>query len=112
MMSIKKKRKNDNDNESAITLRQQLKETIDIIGYRELQEYRDECLDDICKVLERHIDAKINSWLESFEHHEQKEKEWLEKAEFVFYDLHHSMKVYSNGAAHGLQFFKDELIIK
>jgi hypothetical protein len=108
-MSIKKRKNNNNQAKEAITLRQQIKELIDIIGYREDQLYRDGCLEDICKILEKHIDIKINNWIQSFEHHEQKEKEWLEKGEFVFYDLHHSMKVYSNGAAHALQFFKDEL---
>jgi hypothetical protein len=114
-MLIKKKRNNKNGvtatKEKAITIRQQIKELIDIIGHRELQEYREGCLDDICKVLQQHIDIKTNNWIQSFEHHEQKEKEWLEKGEFVFYVLHHSMKIYSNGATHGLQFFKDELLL-
>jgi hypothetical protein len=114
MMSIKKKRRNKkNDDATTITLRQQLKELIDIIGQREEQVYRDACLDDICKILQQHIDIKIQNWVKSFEHHEQKEKEFLDKEEgdgwWVFYDLHHSMKIYSNGAAHGLQFFKEEL---
>ena len=109
-MSIKKKRNSKNITNDVKPLRQQIKELIDIIGSREDQLYRDGCLDEICKVLEKHIDTKINNWIQSFEHHEQKEKEWLEKADgWVFYDLHHSMKVYSNGAAHSLQFLKDEL---
>ena len=118
MMSIKKRRKENYNKikiipnttkEEAITVRQQIKELIDIIGYRELQEDREGCLDDICKVLQQHLDILIKNWIQSFEHHEQKEKDCLEKDDFVFYDLHHSMKVYSNGAAHALQFFKDEL---
>ena len=113
MMSIKKRKvnnKNLTENTTITPIRQQIKELIDIIGYREDQLYRDGCLDDICKVLQQHLDIKINHWIESFEHHEQKEKEWLDKADgCVFYDLHHSMKIYSNGAAHALQFFKDEL---
>ena len=113
MMSVKKKRnsKNDSTTINKATLRQQIKELIDIIGYREDSLYREGCLNDICKILEKHIDTKINNWIQSFNHHEQKEKEWLEKEAdgCVFYDLHHSMKIYSNGAAHALQFFKDEL---
>jgi hypothetical protein len=63
--------------------------------------------------LQEHIDAKIHNWIESFEHNQLKEKEWIEKADCqVFYDIHHSMKVYSNGAAHALQFLKDELVEK
>ena len=112
MMSIKKRKvnnKNLTENTTIRPIRQQIKELIDIIGYREIQEYREGCLDDICKVLQQHLDIKINHWIESFEHHEQKEKEWLEKGEFVYNDIHHSMKIFSNGAAHDLQFFKDEL---
>lgn len=120
MMSIKKKRKErtsnnnypphtNNDDNNTATLRQQIKELIDIIGHREDQLYRDGCLEDICKVLERHLDIKINHWIQSFEHHRLKEEEWKARMNWEFMDLHHSMKVYSNGAAHGLQFFKDEL---
>ena len=121
MMSIKRKRKRSNNYSSSPlppiiiskTLRQEIKELIDIIGHREDQLYRDGCLEDICKVLEKHLDIKINHWIQSFNHHEQKEKEWLDKGDllgdFVFKDIHNSMKIYSNGAAHGLQFFKDEL---
>ena len=119
MMLIKKKRRINNHttaavNNNPITIKQQLKELIEIIGYREIQEYRegclDDCLDDICKVLQQHLDILIKNWIQSFEYHEQKEKDWLEKDDFVFYDLHHSMKIYSNGAAHALQFFKDEFV--
>ena len=104
-MSVKRKKNND----TSVTLRQQIKELIDIIGRKENQLYRDGCLDDICKVLEGYLDIQIKNWQQSFEHHELKEKDWLHKGNFEFYDLHHSMKVYSNGAAHSLQFFKDEL---
>ena len=115
MMSIKRKKNRSNNYSSSSpiiiskTLRQEIKELIDIIGHREDQLYRDGCLEDICKVLEKHIDAKINNWIQSFEHHRLKEEEWKARMNWEFMDLHHSMKVYSNGAAHGLQFFKDEL---
>lgn len=79
MISIKKKRSSskniDTTTKESITLRQQIKELIDIIGYREQPIYRECCLDDICKVLQEHIDAKIHNWIESFEHNQLKEKE-------------------------------------
>ncbi len=94
---------------NSVILKQEIKELIDLIGRKEDQLYRDGCLDDICKILEKYLDTQIKNWLESFEHHQLKEKDWLQKDNFELYDLHHSMKVYSNGAAHSLQFFKDEL---
>ena len=112
MMSIKKRKRKNITIIINKTLRQEFKELIDIIGHREIQEYRDGCLDDICKVLQQHIDTKIKNWQESFEHHRIKEEEWKSNGNWEFMDLHHSMKVYSNGAAHSLQFFKDELLIK
>ena len=57
MMSIKKRKvnnKNLTENTTITPIRQQIKELIDIISYREIQEYREGCLDDICKVLQQH----------------------------------------------------------
>ena len=66
MMSIKKRKSKNNNTIITKTLTQQIKELIDIIGYREDQLYREGCLDEICKVLEMHIDMQIKNWQQSF----------------------------------------------
>ena len=109
-MSIKRKKNND-ESEVVTPLRQQLKQIIgiDIIDGTDEQDYIDNCLDDICKVLERYLDIQIQNWVKSFEHHQRKELEWKYKVNFDLSDIHHSMKIYSNGAIHSLQFFKEDL---
>jgi hypothetical protein len=56
MMTIKRRRKknnndDNNDDKIIITLRQEIKQIIDIIGHKNDALYRDGCTDEIIKVL-------------------------------------------------------------